>query len=71
MYPLRWLKIQRRKLMRKARGVVEEARDTLLEVCDTNAEVEWNGAEAQEEFSNMYDLVDLLFTKILKESAYD
>jgi len=57
--------------MRKARGVVEEARDTLLEVCDTNAEVEWNGAEAQEEFSNMYDLVDLLFTKILKESAYD
>ena len=57
--------------MRKARGVVDEARDTLLEVCDTNAEVEWNGAEAQEEFSNMYDLVDLLFTKILKESAYD
>ena len=57
--------------MRKARGVVVEARDTLLEVCDTNAEVEWNGAEAQEEFSNMYDLVDLLFTKILKESAYD
>ena len=55
--------------MRKARGVVEEARDTLLEVCDTNAEVEWNGVEAQEEFSNMYDLVDLLFTKILKERA--
>ena len=50
---------------------VEEARDTLLEVCDTNAEVEWNGAEAQDEFSNMYDLVDLLFTKILKESEHD
>ena len=50
---------------------VEEARDTLLEVCDTNAEVEWNGAEAQDAFSNMYDLVDLLFTKILKESEHD
>jgi hypothetical protein len=47
---------------------VEEARDTLLEVCKTNIEVEWNCAEAQDEFSDMYDLVDLLFTKILEKS---
>ena len=45
---------------------VEEVRDTLLEVCETNAEGELNGAEAREEFSDMHDLVDLLFTRILK-----
>jgi len=45
---------------------LEEARDTLLEVCETNIKVDWNCAEAQDEFSDMYDLVDLLFTKILK-----
>ena len=48
---------------------VEEVRDTLLEVCETNIEVDWNCAEAQDEFSDMHDLVDLLFTKILKEGS--
>ena len=47
---------------------VEEARDTLLDVCETNIKVDWNGAEARDEFSDMYDLVALLFTKILEES---
>jgi hypothetical protein len=47
---------------------VEEARDILLEVCDTNADVDWNGAEARDEFNDMYSLIDLLFIKILKES---
>ena len=47
---------------------VEEIRDTLLDVCETNIKVDWNGAEARDEFSDMYDLVALLFTKILEES---
>ena len=50
---------------------LEEVRDTLLEVCETNAEGEVNGAEAREEFSAMYDLVDLLFTKILKKGSHE
>ena len=52
---------------------LEKARDTLLEVCATNIKVDWNCAEAQDEFSDMYDLVDLLFTNtlILKESEDD
>ena len=45
---------------------VEEVRDTLLEVCETNIKVDWNCAEARDEFSDMHDLVDLLFTRILK-----
>ena len=45
---------------------LEEARDTLLEVCETNIKVDWNCAEARDEFSDMHDLVDLLFTRILK-----
>lgn len=47
---------------------VEEIRDTLLDVCETNIKVDWNGAEAKDEFSDMYDLVALLFTEILEES---
>ena len=47
---------------------VEEIRDTLLDVCETNIKVDWNGAEARDEFSDMYELVVLLFTKILEES---
>ena len=50
---------------------VEEIRDTLLDVCETNIKVDWNGAEARDEFSDMYDLVALLFTKILEESNND
>ena len=50
---------------------VEEARDTLLDVCEANIKVDWNGAEARDEFSDMYDLVALLFTKILEESNND
>ena len=41
---------------------IEKIRNTLLEVCKTNIDVDWNCAEAQEEFSDMYDLINLLFT---------
>ena len=47
---------------------VEEARDILLEVCDTNADVDWNGAEARDEFNDMYSLIDLLFIKLTSSS---
>ena len=46
---------------------IKKIRDTLLEVCKTNIDVDWNCAEAQDEFSDMYDLINLLFKDLLKD----
>jgi len=46
---------------------IKKIRDTLLEVCDANIDVDWNCAEAQEEFNDMYDLINLLFKELLNE----
>ena len=46
---------------------IKKIRDTLLEVCDANIDVYWNCAEAQEEFNDMYDLINLLFKELLNE----
>lgn len=45
---------------------LKETRDMLLEICEINTRVDWNTAEAQTEFKNMYDLIDLVFDKLLK-----
>lgn len=54
--------------------IIEEARDVLLKVCETNAEMQQfrsdadlNWSEAKDEFNDMYDLIDLLFANILEE----
>ena len=46
---------------------IKKIRDTLLEVCDANIDVDWNCAEAQDEFNDMYDLINLLFEDLLKD----
>ena len=46
---------------------IEKIRNTLLEVCKTNIDVDWNCAEAQDEFSDMYDLINLLFKEFKKD----
>lgn len=47
---------------------IKELRDDLLEVCETNAEVDWNTSEAQDEFNDMHDLITLRFDSLLKKA---
>tara|TARA_R110001592_G_scaffold309793_1_gene584262 strand:- start:322 stop:546 length:225 start_codon:yes stop_codon:yes gene_type:complete len=55
-----------RKQSLKSKKELEETRDMLLEICEINTRVDWNTAEAQTEFKDMHDLIDLVFDKLLK-----
>ena len=48
---------------------LEKARDMLLEICEINTRVDWNGAEARDEFKGMYDLIELIFEELLEEPS--
>ena len=51
---------------KRDRKTIEQIRDSLLEVCETNSHVDWNAWEAKDEFNDMYDLIDMIFTNILE-----
>tara|TARA_R110000796_G_scaffold240334_1_gene361359 strand:+ start:359 stop:529 length:171 start_codon:yes stop_codon:yes gene_type:complete len=48
---------------------IEKARDIILEICEINTRVDWNGAEARDEFKGMYDLIELIFEELLEEPS--